>query len=270
MIAETENTTVNKLEKVFSNLKTKGKKAFVPFNLLGYPTEEDCIKSLLALIEGGANALELGIPFSDPIADGPLIQQASHTVLENGFTVDQALKIVEAVKNKHPQIPMTILTYFNIALARGTTQFLKDLKRAGAAGVTFVDLPVEEFEEVHGQILESGLAPVMLISPLTPEDRLEKILKYARGFLYLISRAGTTGMQESYHDQLKDRILTIKSKSSLPVLVGFGISTPEQAASMIKLGADGVIVGSKIIDLISSKRSQELGSYTETMVRAIN
>lgn len=279
MTAESKTQTDRQetLQSTFARLKEEGKKAFVPFNLLGYPSRESCLNCLLGLIEGGATALELGIPFSDPIADGPLIQQASHTVLKSGFTVDQALSIVKEVKKRHPQIPVIILTYYNIALARGADTFLKHLKEAGVDGITFVDLPVEEFEEIHGKIVENGLSPVMLISPLTPEERLAQILKYATGFLYLISRAGVTGMQDSYHQHLSDRIKSIKKLSSLPVLVGFGISTTEQAQSMINLGADGVIVGSKILDLINHcEREKEkvaadsLRDYTAAMVESIN
>ena len=264
----------NRLVRTFSSLKEKGMKAFVPFTLLGYPDRKLCLESIDALIEGGASALELGIAFSDPLADGPVIQAASHQVLSRGFSVEDSFSLIREIRSCHKDIPINILTYFNLALARGTDVFFKQLKEAGADGITFVDLPIEEIDEIYSQLKTAQLIPVMLISPLTPEERTRIILQYAEGFIYMVSRAGITGMHESFEANLKESIKTLQKLSSLPVLTGFGISTRENAGKIIDLGADGVIVGSKIIDLITRSSPSELRKvlieYEQEIQEAIN
>lgn len=269
------NTVKNKsrLTGAFSKLNKEGKKAFIPFNLLGYPDKKSCISSLKALVEGGATALELGLPFSDPMADGPLIQRASHSVLEAGFSIADAVAIIKEIRSACPDTPINLLTYFNPALSNGVEPFLARFKEAGVDAVTFVDLPLEEMEEIYGTLQNLELDSVMLISPLTPPHRIDEILKYAKGFLYLVSRAGTTGMQDSFSNKLEEVINIIKERTELPVLIGFGISGAEQARNMIELGADGVIVGSKILDIIGksnlNERDKNLASFTRELVNAI-
>ena len=263
----------SRLAEAFLKLNQEGKKAFIPFNLLGYPDKKSSIAVLKALVEGGATALELGLPFSDPMADGPLIQKASHSVLESGFSIADAIEIIKEVRSACPDTPINLLTYFNLALSKGVESFLTSFKESGVDAVTFVDLPLEEMDEIYGFIKSLELDSVMLISPLTPPHRIDEILKYARGFLYLVSRAGTTGMQETYSNKLEEVLNTIKERTELPVLVGFGISSPEQAKMMIASGADGVIVGSKILDIIEKSDpkdlQKELVSFTASIVSTI-
>lgn len=264
----------NRITKSLTGLKVENKKAFVPFNVLGYPDYDQCLKSISALIEGGATILELGIPFSDPLADGPIIQQASHRVLEQGFTVQESLKLVKEIRKIHKDIPINILTYYNLALAKSPLSFFSALKEAGVDGITFVDLPVEEFDEIYTDLKSCHLIPIMLISPLTPPKRMKKILSYAEGFVYLVSRAGITGLHESFETTLSNSISQIKNISSIPVLIGFGISNKESAVKMINLGADGVITGTRIVDIISNtpqdKIAKELIDFETNMIEAIN
>ena len=264
----------NKITEALELAKRQGRKAFVPFNVLGYPDKDTCKRSLIALARAGATALEIGLPFSDPIADGPVIQEASHKVLDTGFTFSDALKIIRDVRDECPDIALNVLTYYNLALSKGPKEFFAALKVAGVDGLTFVDLPVEEIDEIYEVLLECELVPIMLISPLTPEPRIKKILNYAQGFVYLVSRAGITGMHESYQKNLAQKIEFIKQEKEIAVLVGFGISNPQQAKKMTSLGADGVIVGSKIVDLISKVEASEISttleSYTKELLDGIN
>ena len=174
----------NRITKSLQELRVKKKKAFVPFNVLGYPNYDLCLKSITALIEGGATLLELGIAFSDPLADGPIIQTASHQVLEQGFTIENSLKLVKEIREIHKDIPINILTYYNLALARSPLSFFSDLKEAGVDGVTFVDLPVEEFDEIYTDLKSCDLVPIMLISPLTPIVKDQRKFFHTRRALY--------------------------------------------------------------------------------------
>ncbi|MCA9801596.1 MAG: tryptophan synthase subunit alpha [Cyanobacteria bacterium HKST-UBA02] len=248
----------DRLTNTMKILKEKGEKAVVPFLVLGYPNRKGFIEAAKALIEGGAAALELGLPFSDPVADGPIIENADRAVLASGQTLDQAIGLISILRELAPDLPLSLLTYFNPVLKRGIPKFLKDMKEAGIDGITIVDLPPEEYSEVEPYIKELGLAPVMLVSPLTAGDRLRTICAMASGFVYLVSRAGITGLSATYQDTLSHTLASVREQTSLPVLVGFGISSSEQARAMVAMGADGVIVGSKIIDIIDSHDEGEM------------
>ncbi|MGD9684798.1 MAG: tryptophan synthase subunit alpha [Candidatus Obscuribacterales bacterium] len=250
-------------------LKEKGEKAIVPFLVLGYPDRKRFIEAAKALIEGGATALELGLPFSDPVADGPIIENADRAVLASGQTVDRAIELISTLRELAPDLPLSLLTYLNPVLKRGIPRFLKDMKEAGIDGITIVDLPPEEYAEVEPHMKELGLAPVMLVSPLTTGDRLRKICTMGSGFLYLVSRAGITGLSSTYQDTLSHTLTDVREHTSLPVLVGFGISSSEQARSMVAMGADGVIVGSKIIDIIDRCEEGEMSHALTAFVSGL-
>lgn len=248
----------NRLAIALSKNKSNNQKAFVPFNVLGYPDIDKSVESLLALAAGGATCLEVGIPFSDPIADGPVIQNASHKVLETGFEFRQALNVIARIREANIVIPINVLTYYNVALSIGQSKFLKDLKGAGADGVTFVDLPIEEIDEIAPLLDKVDLLPIMLISPLTPRQRMKTILKYAKGFVYLVSKAGVTGIDENFEKSLGETLKTIKELKDIPVFIGFGIANKRTAKKMIELGADGVIVGTKILKIIEESKPIEV------------
>lgn len=256
-----------RIDTAFGALKESKKTAFIPFTVLGYPNKQTSIDAVEAMIENGATVLELGFPFSDPMADGPIIENASKAMVESGFTTDDALEIIATIRERYPNIPIVVLTYFNLAFARGVETFLDDLKNAGVDGITFVDLPVEECREVYDYAAKIGLAPVMLVSPLTTEERLKRILEFAAGYIYLVSRAGITGLSESFDDRLRTLVSNIQKHTELPVCIGFGISKPEHVHRMISAGADGVIVGSKIVELLSNSNTavRSIGEFTREL-----
>ncbi|MDZ4833017.1 MAG: tryptophan synthase subunit alpha [Candidatus Melainabacteria bacterium] len=240
----------NRIDKTFNSLRQENRKAFIPFTVLGYPDRETSLTAIQTMIDNGADVLELGLPFSDPMADGQIIESASKAVVETGFTTGDALELIASIRERNKNIPIVIMSYFNLALARGIEKFMKDLNSAGADGITFVDLPPEEGESVFTIAKENGIAPVMLVSPLTSPERLTRILAHASGYLYLISRAGTTGIAEKFDDKLSTLIAMLRSQSQLPVCIGFGISKPEHVTKMLDLGADGVVVGSKLVEIL--------------------
>ncbi|MBX9668041.1 MAG: tryptophan synthase subunit alpha [Candidatus Obscuribacterales bacterium] len=260
----------NRIDETFNRLGREQRKAFIPFTVLGYPYPERSLEAIETMIQQGATALELGLAFSDPMADGPLIENADKKVVENGFSTKKALQLVATVRQKHANIPISIMTYFNLIYKRGAQAFMRDLKEAGVDGITIVDLPPEEGAETFRTAHDFGIAPIMLISPLTSKERLPKLLQYADGYLYLVSRAGITGLLDNFDRSLDELVRLLKTQSDLPIMIGFGISKPEQANRMLDLGADGVIVGSKIIDLQSpSSNPKLLSNFVNEMSNSI-
>jgi len=243
-------TKKDRIAERFGVLARAQQRAFVPFTVLGYPSIDKSIDIIQAMIDGGADALELGLAFSDPMADGPIIEEAARQTLEKGCTVSDALAIIERIREKNSDVPITVMTYYNPVLARGVDKFLSDLQKAGVDGLTIVDLPVEEGSDVYSATIRYGIAPIMLVSPLTTKERLTSILGYARGYIYMISRVGITGLEDRFEETLSATVAQLKSASELPICVGFGISELSHANKMIALGADGVIVGSKVVSLI--------------------
>lgn len=263
----------NRIETAFNKLNSTGSKAFIPFTVLGYPDRETSLRSIEAMIENGATMLELGLPFSDPMADGPLIENAAKSVVESGFTTGDAMDLIKEIRTVHREIPIVIMSYFNLAMARGIEQFIKDLKDAGVDGITFVDLPPEEGAIAYQLAIENCIAPIMLVSPLTSEDRLNNsILGHARGYLYVVSRAGITGLSEKHDNKLQSLIAMLKENSKLPVCIGFGISKPEHVEKMLKFGADGVVVGSKLVEHLAyeepARAVRSLAESVKALARA--
>lgn len=253
----------DRIEIAMSECATTGKTAFIPFTVIGYPNSSKSEEIIQSLIDGGATALELGLAFSDPMADGPLIEEAARKVVDSGFTTDDAFNLLSGIRVKNPEIPIVIMTYFNPVLALGIENFFQRMSEAGIDGITIVDLPVEEAGEVYDKAIKAGIRPIMLVSPLTGEARLEQILKYARGYVYLVSRVGITGLDESHDSRLRSIIDMIRKESELPVCIGFGISNPEQAQQMSDYGADGIVVGSKIISLANEALGLESADSLE-------
>jgi tryptophan synthase alpha chain len=266
-------TQTSRYAKKFAELQEQNRKAFIPFTLLGWPNADKSFEIIESMIAGGATMLELGLAFSDPAADGPIIQQAGVETLESGFTVDDALKLLRRVRDKYPDIPMGLLVYYNMVLARGPEQFFKDFANAGLDAVLIADLPPEMAHEVAKPAQDAGIDLIFIVSPLTSNDRLKKIGEQAGAFLYVVSRLGITGTEARYDDELQDLLKRIKSICKLPACVGFGISTPEQATNMVALGADGVITGSKVIQLLKENPkkslSETLTPFVQSMVTAV-
>ncbi len=251
-----------------ARLKAEGRQAFVPFTVLGWPNKEDSHTLINSLIESGADALELGVAFSEPVADGPEIQKAVNETLATGFTCDDAFDLIAAVRKQHQAIPIGLLVYYNVVLKRGVRNFHAAAHQAGVDSILIADLPVESADEVSAAAGEFHIAPIFIVSSLTREERLAAIASKARGYIYVVSRLGITGVEERYDADLQNLLLRLRRQTKLPLFVGFGVSTPEQARRIVALGADGVITGSRVIQLARSQRSS-VAEYIESMKQAV-
>jgi tryptophan synthase alpha chain len=269
-----EGSGLRRYAKAFDELRKQDKKAFIPFTLLGWPNAQTSFEMIEAMIEGGATMLELGFAFSDPAADGPIIQQAAVETLASGFSVDDALGLIRKVRDRHADIPIGLLVYYNMVLARSVDAFFKDVAKAGVDGVLIADLPPEMAEEVLPAAHKAGIDLIFIVSPLTSDARLKIIGEQAGGFLYVVSRLGITGTEDRYDTHLQSLLSRITEQCSLPACVGFGISTPEQAAAMAAHGADGVITGSKVIQLMREQPgktpAEALTPFIRSMVKAVS
>ena len=248
-----------------------GNKALVAFYTAGDP-DMDASKEIFAVIEkNGADIVEIGVPFSDPLADGPTIQASSHRSLKNGTTLKKIIRMVADIR-KTSELPVVLMTSFNPIFVYGQKEFVADAVKAGVDGVIIPDLPHEEAEEFLA--IADGLDMIFLLAPTSTPDRIQQIGKISKGFIYYISLTGTTGTKESLSVGLEEKVSEIKNSVSLPVLVGFGISGPEQAAEAAKV-SDGVILGSAIVKLIETnsnpvERDRKLGEFLTSIQKAIN
>lgn len=225
-----------------------GQSALVPYVTAGFPGPDDTLPVLHALAEAGADVVELGIPFSDPLADGPTIQRSSFRSLQAGTTVASVLDAVRGFRAQH-DTPVVLFTYLNPALRYGMDRFLEDAAEAGAQGLLLTDLPTGADEELEERIAGSALDLIRLVAPTTPARRIAAVARGGRGFLYYISRTGVTGARTELSAHLADEVAVVKDAVDLPVAVGFGISTPEQARLVAEV-ADGVVVGSALVQAL--------------------
>jgi tryptophan synthase alpha chain len=232
----------NSITRRFDALKKESRRALVCYVTAGHPDVGRSLETVRALEEGGADIIELGVPFSDPIADGPVIQASSQQALEKGMTYDGVLALIERARLS---VPVVLFSYLNPILAAGPNALARAAE-AGASGILVTDIPVGADPEREEWLGNSALAFIRLVAPTTPRDRMAEIARHGSGFVYLISRLGVTGVQETTATSLPDTIQRLRSATTLPICVGFGISTPEQARSVGKL-ADGVIVGSALV-----------------------
>jgi tryptophan synthase alpha chain len=221
-----------------------GRAALMPYLMGGFPDVEGSIAIGEAYADAGADLVELGVPFSDPLADGPVIHAAGTRALTAGATLHAILQVAARLSER---LPVVLMCYANPLLARGVERFAGELAAAGASGLIVPDLPLEEAGAVRIALDAAGLALVPLIAPTTPDDRLAAITRGARGFVYTVSVTGTTGERSGVDGALASVLARAKAHSPVPVAVGFGISTPEQAAAAAAAGADGVIVGSRLV-----------------------
>jgi tryptophan synthase alpha chain len=263
-------TLQNRYQRRFEKILAQQAKAFIPFTLLGWPNIQTSYDILKTMIAANVTALELGLPFSDPIADGATIQQAVTETLATGFSVAQAWELIAQVRALDADIPIGLLVYYNLILARGPEAFFAQAAQAGVDGVLVADLPPEMAEDLYTIAQQVGIALIFIASPLTREDRLQKIARYGNGFLYAVSRLGVTGAHATYDVTLSDALERFRAQVPLPVCVGFGVSTPAQAQHMIAQGADGVITGSRIIELVRTEGVAALTPYLQQMQQAVN
>jgi tryptophan synthase alpha chain len=239
---------------MFSEIFAKKSRPLIPFLMAGYPNLEATEKIADALIEEGVSILELGIPFSDPLADGPVIQMAAEASLKNGTTLTDVLELCQRLTKKHPQVQVVLFTYLNPLLAYGLAEYARDAKKAGAAATLTVDLPPEEAMEYLKYHKDAGLKTVFLAAPTTSHSRLVRINECSSAFVYYVSRAGVTGEQAELSSSLQSEVEKLRQFVSKPVAVGFGISQPEHAKTVAQF-ADGVVIGSALIRLMSESKS---------------
>lgn len=222
----------------------RGRAALMPYLMAGYPTNAAALAIGHAYADAGADLVELGLPFSDPLADGPVIHAAGTAALRNGTTFDDALGLCRALSAR---VPVVVMAYVNLVLARGPEAFTAALADAGASGLIVPDVPLEESAEILAACDACGLALVPLVAPTTPDERLRAIADAARGFVYAVSVVGTTGERATLSEHVTPLLARIKAATELPVALGFGISTPAHAAEAAAAGADGVIVASRLM-----------------------
>lgn len=255
---------MSNIQKAFENGK-----AFIPFVTCGFPDLETTAKVVRAAADNGADLIELGIPFSDPVAEGVTIQDANYRALENGITTDDVFEFVKELR-KDVRIPLVFMTYANVVFSYGTEKFVSTCREIGIDGLILPDVPFEEREEFLEPCRQNGIDFISLVAP-TSENRIAKIARDADGFLYVVSSLGVTGTRDEIKTDLSSIVETIRRNSDIPCSIGFGISTPEQARQMASV-ADGVIVGSAIIKLISQNErnaAEVVGAYVKTMKDAI-
>lgn len=251
---------MNRIEQRFQELKARGETAFIPYITAGDPGLEQTEQIVYAMEEAGVDIVEFGVPFSDPVGDGVVIQEAAQRALARGVTPRSILDLVGKMRAR-TQIPILLFTYFNPVLAYGIERFAREAAEAGVDGVLCVDLPPEEAGEYKAALDQHGLCTVFLIAPTTPDERIALITSQCTGFVYYVSRLGVTGERTSLVSGLQEAVARIHRHTDKPVAVGFGISTPEQAREVAGM-AEGVVVGSAIVRLIS-----ELGGASDTPAR---
>lgn len=239
----------HRIAHTFASLSRAGRKGFVAYITAGDPSGAVTLDLLHALAEAGTDVIELGIPFSDPLADGPTIQAASGRALAAGMTVARTLELVRAFRASSA-VPLVLFTYLNPIYVYGFSRFLGDAAGAGADGLLILDLPPDEAERNAELVASEGLDPIRLIAPTTPPSRMAAVTATGRGFIYYVSREGVTGEQSSLSDTIASQVEEIRRHTTLPVAVGFGISTPEQSAAVARQ-ADAVVVGSAIVRRIA-------------------
>jgi tryptophan synthase alpha chain len=247
----------------------KNGKAFIPFITCGDPDLETTAKVVREMAKNGADIIELGIPFSDPTAEGPVIQEANNRALSGGITTDKIFEFVRKLR-KDITLPLIFMTYVNVVFSYGTDKFIKNCAEIGIDGLILPDLPFEEKEEFEPICKQYNIDLIPLIAP-TSKNRIEMIAKKASGFVYTVSSLGVTGTRNEITSNINSMIQLVKQNTDLPCAIGFGISTPEQAAKMAAV-SDGVIVGSAIIKIIASygkDAAKPVGDYVKSMKKAI-
>jgi tryptophan synthase alpha chain len=243
--------------------------ALIPYLTLGYPNPETSLSLAEAAINGGADLLELGVPFSDPLADGPVIQRASHTALQRGMTVARCLGLARNLRGRHSTVPFILMGYYNPILAYGERAFCDTCAQVGVDGLIVPDLPPEEGGELERVCHDRGLALIYLLAPTSPAQRVKLICERSRGFVYLVSVTGITGPRQKLPPDLTDFVGRVREVTDKPLAVGFGISTAAQAGQVASI-ADGVIVGSALVRMAEDQDAKEkIEAFTTQLHRAM-
>ena len=263
---------MSRIAQKFEELRHQGRKAFIAYITAGDPTLDATEKLVREFETHGVDIIELGVPYSDPVADGPVNQEAAMRALKGDVNVDTILEKIRKIR-RYSQIPIIFFTYYNSVLAYGLEKFVKNAKESGLDGALVLDLPPEEAGEYKRLMDAGGLSTIFLVSPITPSDRLELVAKNATGFVYYVSQMGVTGERENVADSIPEKLRAIRALTSVPVSVGFGISTPDHVRGIAQY-ADGVIVGSSIVRKIGelggkSGFEKEVGAYVATLTEPL-
>jgi tryptophan synthase alpha chain len=257
-----------RIEARFGALKAQDRAGLITFLSAGDPDISTFEKILAGLPSAGADLMEIGMPFSDPMADGPSIQAANNRALANGITLARTIEIVRRFRMKDSDTPIVLMGYYNPIWAYGRERFLNEAKAAGVDGLIIVDLPPEEDEELCLPALERGLNFIRLATPTTDERRLPKVLHNTTGFLYYVSVTGITGQKRAMADRVADAVTRIRDHTRLPVAVGFGIRDPDQAAAIARV-ADAAVVGSALVDIVAGHLDDD-GNAVDGLVGAVH
>ena len=254
----------------FDELRRRGEKAFIPFFVIGDPDYRTSLELVRTAMRAGADMLELGIGFSDPIADGPTIQEADVRALKAGIDVDACFRFVRDVR-EFTSAPIGLLVYYNLILRRGIDRFFSDAASAGVDGILAADVPIEESAVLLKAADNSGVDPILMVTPATTQARLARISQHARGFMYLVALLGVTGARGDLHPETLRLLKRVRAATDVPLCVGFGISRPGHVRALARSGADGAIVGSAIVDIIGrnlgakGKMIREVAHYIRQM-----
>jgi len=265
-----EKVRENRIDNVFNKLRSNSQKALIPFITCGYPTIDGFIKLFDVLEKNRADIIEIGFPFSDPLADGPVIQATSKIALENGINTDIVMDTIVKIRSKS-NIPIVILTYFNTIYRYGIDKFLKRALSAEVDGLIIVDLPLEEFYNYESLLSNDYIDNIMLASLTSTKERLYKISNICKGFLYCVAVKGVTGIRDGISSEVKDFLLKLRSITNLPLALGFGISNPEQIDE-VKKYCDAIIIGSKMLSLLldTDDFNKGLSKVEEFMIKVRN
>lgn len=254
--------------------KKLNRTALIPFFVIGDPDEETSFELVKTAIDSGADVLELGIPFSDPVADGPTIQKADIRAIKAGMTPAKALAFIRLVSDYKP-LPVGLLVYYNLIFQYGVKAFFTDFKKAGGTSVLVADLSIDDADEVVPAAKAAGLETVFMVTPNMTDERIQKVAEKTTGFIYTVSLLGTTGERTGLSELVKPLITRLKGLTLRPICVGFGISTPEHAKEVARAGADGVIIGSRIVKFIednlgdTTEMKKQVGEYISQISKEI-
>jgi tryptophan synthase alpha chain len=266
-------------QQVFAELKNQKRVALIPFFVIGDPDYGTSLDVVKAAVDAGADILELGIPFSDPIADGPTIQKADVRAIRSGMSVYKALDFIRDLRASgvsYCEIPIGLLMYYNLIHQYGTERFFRDFHEAGVNSVLVADLSIDDADEVIGPATSAGLDTVFMVTPNTNPGRMRLIASKTTGFIYTVSLLGVTGSRDTLSDAAEKLIRQLKSVTNVPICVGFGVSTPEHARVIAGAGADGVIIGSKLVGMIEDhlndpgKAIPEIAAFLHSVKTALS
>lgn len=261
----------NRYELLNDKLNSESRKAFIPFVTIGDPNAELSYEIIEKLIELGADALELGLPFSDPVADGPVIQNANLRALNSKVYTTEAFKIIEKIRSKYPNIPIGLLSYTNLVTGMGKDLFFKELKRIGVDSVLLADMPLEMREWIRPEFIKYDIKQVLIAPPNASADVLERVAKASEGYIYLLGRNGVTGTEIKTQNDLSSTVECLKKFTKLPIYQGFGIASKGDADAAISNGVDGFIVGSAIVKIIekNKERPNDLIDQLELFIKGL-